>query len=431
MKAIRPKYRLSATVRIPGSKSITHRAIIAAGLTNGESLLKDFLECEDTLYTANALQELGVNISCEGKSMRVAGTGGKFRPASIRKRLFLGNSGTSFRLLLSVVALCRGEFLLTGTQRMLKRPIGPLVSALKQLGVEVSCVGNNDCPPVLVKADGIRGGSVTIPGDKSSQFVSSLLLSGPYAGNDIEIKIAGELVSRPYVDISIDVMAQFGVRVERDGYRYFRIPRGQDYSPGDVTIQGDVSSASYFWAAAAVTGGTVVTENIHPYATRQGDIRFLETLERMGCVIEKGSDRVVVHGGMLSGIDVDMSCMPDMVPSLAAIALFSNGKTSIRNVHHLRFKESDRLHAIALEWNRLGGRVEEIDDGLIIHGGERLSGTPVDTHEDHRLAMSLAVVGLRVPGVRIRDEECVSKSFPQFWDMWDQLQWDQRDPFAC
>ena len=421
MKAIRTKSRLNATVRIPGSKSITHRAIIAAGLANGESLLKDFLECEDALYTANALQELGVNISYEGKNVRVAGTGGKFRPASIRKRLYLGNSGTSFRLLLSVVALCRGEFLLTGTKRMLKRPIGPLVTALKQLGVEVSCVGDNDCPPVFVKANGIRGGAVTIPGDKSSQFVSSLLLSGPYAGNDIEIKLAGELVSRPYLDISIDVMAQFGVRVERDGYRYFKIPSGRDYSPREVAIQGDASSASYFWAAAAVTGGTVVTENIHP-ATRQGDIRFLDILERMGCVIEKGLDRVVVHGGMLSGIDVDMSCMPDMVPSLAAIALFSKGKTFIRNVHHLRFKESDRLHAIALEWNRLGGRVEEIDDGLIIHGGERLSGRPVDTHDDHRLAMSLAVVGLRLPGVRIRDEECVNKSFPQFWDIWDRLQ---------
>ncbi len=419
---MRPKYRLSATVRIPGSKSITHRAIIAAGLSDGESLLNDFLECEDTLYTANALKALGVDISCEGKSMRVTGTGGTFRPASMRKRLYLGNSGTSFRLLLSVVALCRGEFLLTGTQRMLKRPIGPLVTALKQLGVDVSCVGENGCPPVLVKADGIRGGTVSIPGDMSSQFVSSLLLSGPYAEKDIEIRLAGVLVSRPYVDISLDVMAQFGVRVERDGYKSFKIPSGRDYSPREVAIQGDASSASYFWAAAAVTGGTVVTENIHPHATRQGDIRFLDILQRMGCVIEKGSDRVVVQGNMLSGIDVDMSCMPDMVPSLAAIALFADGRTSIRNVHHLRFKESDRLRAIALEWNRLGARVEEIDDGLIIHGGERLSGKPVDTHDDHRLAMSLAVVGLRVPGVWIRDKECVSKSFPQFWDMWDQLQ---------
>ncbi|MBW1701697.1 MAG: 3-phosphoshikimate 1-carboxyvinyltransferase [Deltaproteobacteria bacterium] len=421
MKTIRPKSRLNTTVRIPGSKSITHRAIIAASLAKGESLLQDFLECEDTLYTANALQELGVNMSYDGKNIRVAGTGGKFRPALIRKRLYLGNSGTSFRLLLSVVALGRGEFILTGTQRMLTRPIGPLVTALKQLGVEVSCVENNDCPPVLLKADGIRGGVVSIPGDKSSQFVSSLLLSGPYAENDVEIKLAGELVSRPYVDITINVMALFGVEVDREGYECFRIPSGQAYQPGEFTIQGDASSASYFWAAAAVTGGTVATENIHPYATRQGDIRFLETLERMGCFIEKKSDRVVVHGGTLSGIDVEMSDMPDMVPTLAAIGLFARGKTTIRNVSHLRYKESDRLRALALEWNRLGGRVEETGDGLIIHGGRPLSGTLIDPHDDHRLAMSLAVVGLRVPGIRIREEGCVNKSFSRFWELWDRL----------
>jgi 3-phosphoshikimate 1-carboxyvinyltransferase len=421
MKTIRPKSRLNTTVRIPGSKSITHRAIIAAGLANGESLLQDFSECEDTFYTANALQELGVNLSYEGKSLRVTGTGGYFRPPLNSKRLYLGNSGTSFRLLLSVVALGQGEFILTGTQRMLTRPMGPLVTALKQLGVEVSCVENNECPPVFVKANGIRGGPVTIPGDKSSQFVSSLLLSGPYAESDIEIKLAGELVSRPYVDVSIDVMELFGVKVDREGYRYFRIPSGQAYQARKFTIQGDASSASYFWAAAAVTGGTVVTENINPYATRQGDIRFLETLERMGCLIEKKSDRVVVHGGTLSGIDVKMNDMPDMVPTLAAIGLFARGKTTIRNVSYLRYKESDRLRAIALEWNRLGGRVVETDDGLIIHGGRPLSGTLTNPHEDHRLAMSLAVVGLRVPGIKIRKEGCVNKSFINFWELWDKL----------
>lgn len=421
MKAIRPKSRLNTTVRIPGSKSITHRAIIAAGLANGESLLQDFLECEDTLYTASALKELGATLSYEGKNIRVAGTGGKFRPVLNNKRIYLGNSGTSLRLLLSLVALGRGEFILTGTQRMLTRPIGPLVKALKQLGVEVSCVENNDCPPVLLKADGIRGGKITMPGDKSSQFVSSLLLSGPYAENDIEISLAGELVSRPYVDISIDVMELFGVNVDREDYRYFRIPSGQTYQPRELTIQGDASSASYFWAAAAVTEGTVATENINPYATRQGDIRFLETLERMGCFIEKKSDRVVVHGGTLSAIDVDMNDMPDMVPTLAAIGLFARGKTTIRNVSHLRYKESDRLRALALEWNRLGGRVVETDDGLIIHGGRPLSGTLVDPHDDHRLAMSLAVVGLRVPGIRIQEEGCVNKSFSRFWELWDRL----------
>jgi len=229
------------------------------------------------------------------------------------------------------------------------------------------------------------------------------------------------LVSKPYVDITLDVMKQFGVQVVRDGYSYFRIPSGQAYRPRKFTIQGDASSASYFWAAAAVTGGTVVTENIYPFTTRQGDIRFLDILERMGCIIEKESDRVVIHGGTLSGIEADMSTMPDMVPTLAAIALFARGETVIRNVPQLRHKESDRLYAIFHEWRRLGGRVEEMDDGLVIHGGEKLSGTLLDPHDDHRLAMSLAVVGLRVPEIIITNEKCVNKSFPGFWQIWDEL----------
>ncbi len=421
MEEIKPKPQLKATLRMPGSKSITHRALITASMASGESWLFNFLDCEDTRYTMDALQKLGAQFSIEGDSLKVGGTGGKFWPAPVRKEIYLGNSGTSIRLLLSVVALCRGEFFLTGTDRMLKRPIAPLVMALNQLGVEASCVKKNGCPPVSVRANGISGGRVHIKGDESSQFISSLLLSGPYAENSVEIKVPGKLASKPYVDITIDVMEQFGVEVENYSYRSFRVPSNQKYRPKEFIIEGDVSSASYFWAAAAVTGGTVVTENIYPFNTRQGDIRFLEILERMGCSIEKKSDQVVVHGGKLSGIEVDMNSMPDMVPTLAAIALFSDGKTSIRNVHHLRLKESDRLHAIVLEWKRLGGRVEEIDDGIIIHGGVRLSGAMMESHNDHRMAMSLAVVGLRVPGVRITNKKCVQKSFPKFWQLWNRL----------
>jgi 3-phosphoshikimate 1-carboxyvinyltransferase len=420
MKEVKPKPHVNSTLRMPGSKSITHRALIAASLASGDSLLQNFLDCEDTRCTMKALQELGVELSVEGDSLRVGGTGGRFEPASIRKGLYLGNSGTSIRLLLSVVALCRGEFLLSGTERMLKRPIGSLVTALRQMGVSASCVEKNNCPPVFIKANGIKGGRAKIRGDESSQFISSLLLSGPYAQKDIEIEVLGELVSRPYVDITIDVMEQFGVKVVNERSR-FKVVSGQRYRSREFGIEGDVSSASYFWAAAAVTCGTVVIENINPYNTRQGDIRFLDILERMGCSVEKKSDLVAVHGRRLSGIEADMSSMPDMVPTLAAMALFSNGKTSIRNVQHLRLKESDRLRAIAVEWNRLGGNVEEIDDGLIIHGGNELTGTIVDPHNDHRLAMSLAVVGLRVPGIRIINEACVQKSFPQFWELWIRL----------
>jgi 3-phosphoshikimate 1-carboxyvinyltransferase len=421
MKKIKARPLVNSTLRMPGSKSVTHRALISASLASGESWLYNFLKCEDTCYTIDALRQLGVDISIEGEGLKVEGTGGKFQPVSTRKELYLGNSGTTIRLLLSVVALCHGEFLLTGTERMLKRPMGHLVTALNQLGVETSCVGRNGCPPVLIRAHGISGGRVSISGDESSQFISSLLLSGPCAQNDIQIEVTGKLISRPYVDITLEVMEQFGIKVARDSYSSFKVASGQPYRSREHTIEGDTSSASYFWAAAAVTGGTVVTTNIYPYSTRQGDIRFLEILEKMGCIIEKKLDRVVVHGGRLRAIEADMSSMPDMVPTLAAIALFSSGESVIRNVHHLRHKESDRLRAIALEWNRLGAGVEEIDGGLVIHGGRRLTGTMLDPHNDHRVAMSLAVVGLRVPGIRIINKECVQKSFPQFWQLWNRL----------
>ncbi len=421
MKEIHPRPSIDASVRIPGSKSVTHRALITAGLADGESLLKEFLSCEDTLYTLNALRELGVQISTEGEKTIVSGTGGKFPFDQGRKEIFLGNSGTSYRLLLSTVALARGDYILTGTPRMQERPIGDLVRALNKLGVEASCMERENSPPVLIRAKGIHGGRVEIPGELSSQYVSSILLSGPYAEKEVEIEIRGRLVSRPYVDITLDVMKMFGVEVNRDGYRCFRISAGQRYHPCQFIIEGDVSAASYFWGAAAVTGGTLTTENIHPHTTRQGDVVLLDILEEMGCRVERETERVVVQGGELSGIEVDMGAMPDMVPTLAAIALFARGKTAIRNVSHLRLKESDRLGAVALEWGRLGGRVEELEDGIIIHGGERLSGGVMDPHNDHRLAMSLAIAGLRVPGIKIKNEHCVNKSFPGFWELWDGL----------
>jgi 3-phosphoshikimate 1-carboxyvinyltransferase len=422
MKEIQTRSSINATVRIPGSKSITHRALITASLARGESDLEAFLACEDTLYTVKGLQGLGVKISIDGDQTRVQGRGGEFHSVGGRKKIFLGNSGTSYRLLLSTIALARGEYILTGTPRMYARPIGDLVKALRGLGVVASCSEKDDFPPVSVKANGIRGGKVEIAGDKSSQYVSSLLLAGPYAEKDVEVEVTGGLVSQPYVDVTLDVMETFGVSVDREGYHYFKVHSGERYRPRKLKIDGDISTASYFWAAAAVTGGTIRTENIHPHTTKQGDIALLDVMEEMGCRIEKRAESVIVRGRALSGIEVDMGSMPDMVPTLAAMALFARGRTTIRNVSHLRFKESDRLGAIASEWRRLGGRIEELADGLVIHGGGPLSGTIVDSHEDHRIAMSLAVVGLRIPEVSIRGEGCVNKSFPGFWDLWYGLQ---------
>ncbi len=412
---------INSTVRVPGSKSITHRSAIAAGLATGESTLAGLLACEDTLHTIGVLKGLGVEIGAEGETLRVKGTAGRFPHFQGRKEFYLGNSGTSIRLLLSTVSLAEGEFLLTGGHRLLRRPIGELVDALNQLGVEAFCVEQNGCPPVLIRAQGIRGGGVTLSGEKSSQYLSSLLLAGAYAEKGIEVEVTGRLVSGPYVDLTIEVMREFGVSVVRDGYSYFRVPAGNGYLPCQFSIEGDISAASYFWAAAAVTGGVVKTENIRPHMTRQGDIAFLEILQDMGCRIQRGTDRVTVHGGPLSGIEADMGAIPDLVPTVAAVALFADGTSTIRNVPHLRYKESDRLRNIALEWGKLGGRVEELADGLTIHGGKSLHGEAVESHDDHRLAMSLAVVGLKVPGVKIKDEDCVNKSFPGFWELWDRL----------
>jgi 3-phosphoshikimate 1-carboxyvinyltransferase len=421
MKEIKPKSLINTVVRVPGSKSITHRALIAASLAQGESLLEGFLACEDTDYTLETLQTLGAGITIRGQDAKIIGTGGTLKSGSPRAEMFIGNSGTSMRLLLSVVALSRGEFLLDGSPRMRQRPIEALAQALNQLGSDAVCLEGNGCPPVLVRARGIRGGRVTIPGKESSQYLSSLLLAGPYAQEDVSIAVEGELVSQPYVDMTLDVMKAFGVKVFRDGYRLFKVDAQQAYQPRHFSVEADVSNASYFLAGAAVTGGTVVIEGIDPFSTRQGDIRFLDVLEEMGCNVKKEKDRVRVRGDALFGIEADMSTMPDMVPTLAAVALFAEGTTIIRNVPHLRHKESDRLRAVRLEWERLGGKIEELSDGLIIHGGGHLSGTLMDPHDDHRLAMSLAVVGLRVPGIKIKDEDCVKKSSPQFWELWDRL----------
>ena len=237
----------------------------------------------------------------------------------------------------------------------------------------------------------------------------------------MDVAVKGSLVSRPYVDITLDVMERFGARVYREGYGRFKVAPGQAYGARTFHVQGDASSASYFWAAAAVTGGAVITENIHPFETRQGDIRFLELLAGMGCSIDKRADRVTVRGGALSGIEADMSGMPDMVPTLAAVALFAGGETVIQHVAHLRYKESDRLGSVSEEWGRIGARIEERADGLTVFGGGKLRGAIVHPHQDHRLAMALAVIGLRVPGIKIEDEACVHKSFPNFWELWDKL----------
>ena len=421
MKPIKQKDSINCTVNIPGSKSISHRALIAAGLAKGKSTLKSFLACDDTLYTAGAIQKLGIDIAINEDTVHVSGNEGVFNPVSEKLEIDLGNSGTSYRLLLSVAALANGPFIFTGTRRMKERPVAYLADALKKLGVDARYLEKEGYPPVLINASGIKGGRVIISGDISSQYISSLLLSGPYAGSDLTVEVSGELVSRPYIDLTMDVMKSFGVNIENKNYRIFNVPSGQSYTAREFVIDGDASSASYFWGAAAITGGTVKTTNIHPFKNRQGDMGLLDILERMGCNIKREESSVTVSGRTLTGVCVDMGSMPDMAPTLAVIALFAEGKTTITNVSHLRHKESDRIADTANEIRRVGGRVEERDDGLVVYGEEKLSGAEIDSHDDHRLAMSFAMAGIRVPDIIIKNESCVNKSFPSFWKLWETL----------
>jgi 3-phosphoshikimate 1-carboxyvinyltransferase len=407
---------VEAVLILPGSKSYTHRALVAAGLAAGDSILTNALKAEDTELTAHALAQLGAGIDWQKTTIRVNGAGGRWRPVS--EPIHLGNSGTSMRFFTALAALGQGAYLLTGTDRLCQRPLGELLQALGQLGVRVASERGAGCPPVIVQG-GLRGGRARLSGSVSSQYVSALLFIAPLAPEGVEIEITEELVSRPYVDLTLEVMEDFGISYFREGYRYFRVPGGQRYQARDYAIEADASSASYFWAAAAVTGGRVTISNLSPDSC-QGDAAFPQVLARLGCTVESSPAGLTVQGSALHGITVDMSAMPDLVPTLAVVAAFAKGETRITGVAHLRHKESDRLAAVVTELQKMGLEAQETADGLIIVGGAP-RGAAIDTYQDHRIAMSFAVAGLKVPGVVINDPGCVAKSFPDFWQYWQKL----------
>jgi len=417
MIEVKPLSRCNGVVAVPGSKSYTHRALIVSSLADGESSLISVLRCEDTERTVEGLKKFGVEIYWEGDPVRVPGKGGVFKTTD--EKVDVDNSGTSMRFLTALAALKTGITLLDGSERMRKRPIGELLTGLGELGVKAYSQRGNDCPPVIVESHGLKGGTTRIRGEESSQFLSGLLMTAPYAQRDMNIEVTGSLASKPYVDITLDVMSAFGVEARNRGYRSFFIKAGQRYLPREYRIEGDASSASYFFSAAAVCRGRVRVENLNP-ATIQGDIGFLEILERMGCRVIRGSDWIEVSGKELRGIEADMNEMPDLVPTLAVTAAFAQGKTVIKNIGHLRLKESDRIHALAAELSKLGIRVKEGGDGLEIEGGKPRD-AEIETYNDHRMAMSFAIAGLVVPGVRIKGERCVDKSFPGFWEVLQKL----------
>jgi len=420
---IQPVLSVDVALKVPGSKSLTQRALIAASLANGESRLSGPLVSEDTEYSSRALVQMGVAIDQGNPDCWVIqGNGGNVR--SPGQPIFLGNNGTATRFLTSVAALGHSPCIIDGDERMHERPIGPLMQALRGWGVDIRSLRGTDCPPLQVNGQGIAGGTTILPEGKSSQYLSSLLLVAPYAKTPAHLEVEGEVLSKPYVKMTLSVMADFGIITHcSSDLKSFSIPQGV-YTGREYNIEGDASNASYFWAAAAVAGGRVTVTNV-PVLSLQGDIGLVPLLARMGCeVTQAGQGITVERKGVLEGISVDMGDMPDVVPTLAVVAAFAEGRTEITNIAHLRIKECDRLHAVVTELRRMGARVEEEDSAMIIHGdgGNSLRGAVIETYRDHRMAMSFAVAGLKVPGVRISGEQCVAKSFPDFWERFALLQ---------
>jgi 3-phosphoshikimate 1-carboxyvinyltransferase len=406
-----------AAVRVPGSKSITNRALVLAALAGEHScVLSGALRSEDTELMVAALRALGYDLRTrwhgEVREIDLSHPQRTIWPASAE--LFVGNSGTTMRFLTAMLSLGRGRYRLDGVPRMRERPIEDLLDGLRQLGVRAFSEAGTGCPPVVIEANGLAGGHVRLRGERSSQFLSALLLAAPFAAGETVIEVIGPLVSRPYVDMTVAMLRDFCYEVEVGPGPSFRVPPGGRRNwTGRYDVEPDASAASYFFAAAAITGGSVTVPGLSRRSL-QGDVHFVDLLARMGCAVERAEAGLTVRGGPLRGIDADMNAISDTVMTLAAVALFAEGPTTIRNVAHIRHKETDRLAALAAELRRLGAGVVERPDGLTITPAP-LHGAEVQTYDDHRMAMSLALVGLKVPGVVITDPGCVAKTYPGFF----------------
>ncbi|MEN4006578.1 MAG: 3-phosphoshikimate 1-carboxyvinyltransferase [Methanobacteriaceae archaeon] len=407
---------IEGVIKAPPSKSYTHRAIIISSLGDGESLLKDPLFSEDTLASLNACEALGAEIKQEKESCIVQGTGGKLKtPEDV---LDLKNSGTTLRIMTSVASLAPGYTVLTGDSSLRTRPMQDLLDALHGLSVTVFSTRNNGKAPICIKG-GFKGGKTDIKGDVSSQFISSLLIASPYAENPVDINIKGNFISKPYVDMTTDVMEKFRVNVDYDKKNNSFHVENQSYKGRDYTIEGDFSSASYIIGAAAALEGEVLVKNVFK-DSKQGDKQILDIVKEMGAEVKFKKDEVAIHGhGELQGIDVSLENAPDLLPTVSALGAISEGETRITNVEHARFKETDRIHTCAVELSKLGVSLKEEHDGLIIKGGAK--GGVVKSHGDHRLVMALSLVGLKVGGVKIENASVYNVSFPDFPDAMKKL----------
>lgn len=409
---------VSGVVRPPGSKSLTNRAMVIAALADGVSELQGVLDSRDTQVMVESLRRLGVTVEQDRarKELKITGCGGAIPVPEAD--LYLENSGTSIRFLTAMCALAQGRYRLDGNERMRQRPIADLLAALNQLGARTRCELGTDAPPVIVESQGLRGGAATVETRLSSQYLSAILMAAPGAREPVEIRLTGTPVSEPYIDMTLGVMARFGVVVDTSRPGTYRI-RPERYKGGVYQIEPDASAASYFFAVAAITGGEITIDGLSQFAL-QGDVHFVEALERMGCGVHWGKTSITVHGGPLRGIDVDMNAISDTAQTLAAVAVFADGPTTIRNVAHMRVKETDRVAAVVQELRRLGIACDEHPDGMTIHPG-----TPqpaeVHTYDDHRMAMSLALIGLRSPGIKIQNPGCTAKTYPEYFDDLERL----------
>jgi 3-phosphoshikimate 1-carboxyvinyltransferase len=420
---IKPRLEAFDTrVRIPGSKSISNRVLLLAALAEGESTLTGLLDSDDTRVMIRALTQLGATFEGESADrLVVRGVGGRATVPSAA--IDVHASGTAARFLTATLALVPGETLLDGTARMRERPISDLCDALRELGVDVTIEGQNGCPPVRCRGGQAFGGEVTVDASKSSQYVSALLQIAPYASRDVTLHLRdGVLVSRPYVDVTLDVMQTFGASAQFLDARRLRVSCKERYRGVHYVVEPDASTAAYFFCAAAITGGSIRVEDL-PGRSAQADMGLLRVLERMGAQVSSTESSVTVVGpapGSLSGVDVDMNSMPDAVLALAVTAAFANAPSHIRNVANLRIKETDRLHALETELRRLGAEAHAEADALRVVPAP-LRAASIETYDDHRMAMAFALAGLRVPGVVIKDPACVTKSWPGFFDAFARL----------
>ncbi|OBU18549.1 3-phosphoshikimate 1-carboxyvinyltransferase [Photobacterium aquimaris] len=411
-----PIAKVNGEVNLPGSKSVSNRALLLAALAKGTTRLTNLLDSDDIRHMLNGLKQLGVNyrLSADKTECEVDGLGQAFS-ATKPLELYLGNAGTAMRPLAAALCLGTGEYTLTGEPRMKERPIGHLVDALRSAGADITYLENENYPPLKIIGTGLQGGEVEIDGSISSQFLTAFLMAAPLAQTDTVISIKGDLVSKPYIDITLHIMAQFGVEVDNRNYQQFVVRGNQSYvSPGDLLVEGDASSASYFLAAAAIKGGAVKVTGIGKKSI-QGDIQFADALAAMGADIEWGDDYVIARCGNLTAVDMDFNHIPDAAMTIATTALFAKGTTSIRNVYNWRVKETDRLAAMATELRKVGAVVEEGSDYITITPPTTLNHAQIDTYDDHRMAMCFSLVALSDTPVTINDPKCTSKTFPDYF----------------